>query len=121
SDTYTRANYGGLKPGMGFLIDLGEPMKVGLVKVTVSGQGASIGLRAGTSDPGNTSEGDQEIAESYTTIGQPLEDHSGTVMVFPVPEEQQEMQYLLVWITKLPAKESGGFGITVKEITLLTP
>jgi len=121
SDTYNRANFGGLKPGMGFLIDLGEPMKVGLVKVTVSGQGASIGLRAGTSDPGNTSEGDQEIAESYTTIGQPLEDHSGTVMVFPVPEEQQEMQYLLVWITKLPAKESGGFGITVKEITLLTP
>lgn len=121
SDGYNRANFGGLKPGMGLLINLGTPTAVGAVRVTVSAQGASIALRTGTSDPGNTSEGDGAIAADYTAVGQPLEDHGGTVMVFPVPEPEQQMQYLLVWITKLPATDEGRFAITLNEITLLTP
>jgi len=121
SDGYSRANFGGIKSGMGLLIDLGQPTAVGAVKVTVSAQGASVGLRTGSSDPGDTAEGDQGILDSYTEVGQELEDHGGTIMVFPVPEAQQRIQYLLVWISKLPATTDGRFKITVNEITVLTP
>jgi hypothetical protein len=121
TQTYTRANFGGLKPGMGILIDLGEAIKVRSVKVVVSRQGASIALRAGTTDPGNTSSGDKTINQTYTTIGQPFADHPGTTMVFPVPDDAQATQFLLVWITKLPPDNAGKFALGVNEITVLAP
>jgi len=40
-------------------------------------------------------------------------------MVLPVPEDAQSVQYLLVWITKLPQAEPGKFVITVNEIIVL--
>lgn len=121
SDGYNRANFGGIKEGMGLLINLGKPTAVGAVRVTVSAQGASIALRTGESDPGQTSEADKAVAEDFTSVGKSLEDHGGTVMVFPVPEDQQQMQYLLVWVTKLPADQDGKFRISVSEITVLAP
>ena len=121
TDEYLRANFGGLKPGMGILINLGSPTRVGAVRVVVSQQGASVALRTGASDPGDTTAGDATVASAYTTVGQPLDDHSGTVMVFPVPDVQQQLQYLLVWITKLPADNDGKFVLSVNEISILAP
>jgi hypothetical protein len=121
TDEYSRANFGGLKPGMGVLINLGTPTKVGAVKVTVSQQGASVSLRTGTTDPGNTSDGDQAIFGSYTVVGQALDDYGGTNMVFPVPAEQQMVQYLLVWINKLPADSNGKFVLSINEVSVLAP
>jgi len=106
---------------MGILINLGSPTRVGAVRVVVSQQGASVALRTGSSDPGDTTAGDATVASAYTAIGQPLDDHSGTVMVFPVPDVQQQVQYLLVWITKLPADNDGKFVLSVNEITVLAP
>jgi eukaryotic-like serine/threonine-protein kinase len=115
---YKSANFGGLKPGMGILINLGAPTKVKAVKVTVNLQGASVGLRTGTSDPGADSAGDQAIATGYTPIGSALEDQR-TVMVFAVG---QEVQYLLVWITKLPMDPAKGkYKLSVNEISVLAP
>jgi hypothetical protein len=121
TDEYKSANFGGLKPGMGILINLGAPTKVGLVRVVVNQQGASVALRTGTSDPGNTSAGDKQIADSYTPVGNGPADDKGVVMVFTVPEAQQTVQYLLVWITKLPANAEGQFVLSVNEITVLSP
>jgi hypothetical protein len=121
TDEYNQPKFGGLKPGMGLLINLGQPMKVGAVKVVVSQQGATMSLRSGSSDPGNTSEGDTTISTSYTPVGQESADRPGTVLVFTVPKEQQEMQYLMVWITELPydsAKKK--YQLTVNEITVLS-
>jgi hypothetical protein len=113
---YKTANFGGLKPGMGILINLGAPTKVKAVKLTVNLQGASIGLRTGTSDPGADSAGDQAIATGYTPIGTMLEDQR-TVMVFAVG---QEVQYLLVWITKLPMDPAKNkYKLSVNEISVL--
>jgi tRNA A-37 threonylcarbamoyl transferase component Bud32 len=121
TQNYNRPNFGGLKPGMGILINLGAPTKVRSVRVVVSQQGASVALRTGPNDPGNDSNGDKTIANGYVTVGQPLEDHSGTVMVFPVPDQQQDVQYLLVWITKLPATNDGKFALAINEITVFAP
>jgi eukaryotic-like serine/threonine-protein kinase len=121
TDEYAQAAFGGLKPGMGILINLGAPTKVTAVRVIVDQQGASVSLRAGTSDPGNTSDGDKSIANTFTPLGPSLDEHPGTNMVLPVPEDKQTVQYLLVWITKLPQAAPGKFVITVNEIVVLTP
>jgi hypothetical protein len=43
--------------------------------------------------------------------------------VFPVPPELQTMQYLLIWITKLPPDpaKGGKYSLSVNEITVLSP
>jgi len=121
TDEYNQANFGSIKPGMGILINLGAPTKVGAVKVMVSQQGAAMELRAGTSDPGNTSEGDKTISTSFTSISTP-NPQAGTNIVFAVPQDKQTVQYLLVWITKLPADADGKkFVLTVNEIEVLSP
>ncbi|HEX6872607.1 MAG TPA: protein kinase family protein [Micromonosporaceae bacterium] len=124
TDDYNAPYFGGskagagLKPGMGILIDLGQLTNVGAVKVELSQKNASVGLRTGTSAPESSSEGDKTISTTFRPIGAPLEDHSGTVMVFPV---QQEVRYLLVWITKLPANNDGKYVLAVNEISVLAP
>jgi hypothetical protein len=117
---YKSANFGGLKAGMGILINLGAPTKVSSVRVTVNLQGASASLRTGSSDPGATTAGDKTIMDTYTTIGSPLDDHGGTVLVFLV--DQKEVQYLLLWITKLPMDNTKSkYQIAVNEIKVNAP
>ena len=121
TDEYKTANFGGLKPGMGILINLGAPTKVGVVKVTVNLQGASVSLRTGPSDPGADSNGDKTISTSYTTVAPALDNFSGSVMVFAV-DDQKEVQYLLIWITKLPIDPSKQkYQLAINEISVLAP
>jgi hypothetical protein len=120
TDDYFQANFGGIKPGMGVLIDLGGPTQVTAVQVYTSSGGASITLKAGSTDPGNTSEGDNTIANTYTALGPSLDDFPGTNMVFAVPESDP-VEYLLIWITELPPNDQGSFSITINEIVVLAP
>jgi hypothetical protein len=121
TDEYNRPNFGGLKPGMGVLINLGAPTKVEAVRVVVGQQGATMELRTGTTDPGASSQGDADIASSYTALSNPAEDHSGTVAVFAISEERQTVQYLLLWVSKLPPNGEGKFALAINEIYLLAP
>jgi len=135
TDEYKKAYFGGtkegggLKPGMGILIDLGEAKQVGAVKITVNQKGASVSLRGGDADPGAALvsdptaliAADKDIAKNFATIGTPRDSFDGTVMLFPVPPDQAPTRYLLVWITKLPEKAPGKFVVTVNEIAVLAP
>jgi hypothetical protein len=96
---YNSPNFGGLKPGMGILINLGSPQDVFSVTVQFMNPGATVELKTGASDPGANSDGDKQVVDSYTTIAGP--DVVGSTKVFLVPEGQK-VQYLLVWISKLP-------------------
>jgi hypothetical protein len=113
------ADFGGIKPGMGILIDLGEPTQVAVVQVSVVQAGATIELRSGASDPGSTTEGDATIESTYTTIGTPLQ-NAGTTAVFTVPADHEPVQYLMVWISSLPETEPDNFQLTVNEVEVLT-
>jgi hypothetical protein len=73
-------------------------------------------LRTGTSDPGNTTAGDDTIAKNFTVIGTPNQ-QAATTTVFPV--DKDSVQYLLIWITKLPPNAEGKFVLTVNEIVVL--
>jgi hypothetical protein len=123
TETYTRPDFGAIKPGMGILIDLGAPTKIEAVKVVVNQTGSSVELRSGDSDPGKgitdpklARKADGDLVKAYTPIGQPFADYDGTTMVFSL--DDTTVQFLLVWITKLPPKGSG-FALTVDEITVI--
>lgn len=120
TQAYTQPAFGNLKPGMGILIDLGEPRHVSLVTVHLSTSGASAEMRTGERDPGNTSEGDEEIVESYRTVGEPFVRHDGTTMVFSGFDADEEYQYLLVWITEMPPdpESSGRYRIGVQQVSV---
>ncbi len=109
--------FGGLKPGMGILINLGEPRRVS-VEVTLSAPGASAQLRTGTADAEATKAGDQQIADTYqvgTVSPTEFTNHNGIKMVFEVTDPAQ---YLLFWITSMPQAADGQYQVGVQEIVL---
>ncbi|BCJ65490.1 hypothetical protein GCM10009779_18070 [Polymorphospora rubra] len=114
-----RGDFGGLKRGMGILIDLRQPREVTSVQVVLSTPGASAELLAGPGDPGSSAAGDNQIIDTYSTrIGEPFAKHDGTTMTFSAFQPDQQHQYLLVWITELPGSGNGKFKIGVQEITV---
>lgn len=115
TDTYTTADFGKLKPGMGILIDLGEPRHVASVRVELGTPGATAEIRAGETDPGNSSAGDAEIVETYTPVGEPQQ--GSTTMVFTAFDPEQTYRYLMVFFTELPPA-GDGFRVEVQQIAV---
>ncbi|MFD0786565.1 serine/threonine protein kinase, partial [Micromonospora azadirachtae] len=119
TDTYTTANFGNRKSGMGVWIDLGSQRTVKSVQVSLSSTGATAELLTGTTNPPSTSNGDKQLVQDYkkTRIGQPFEEHDGTTMAFDGFDADTQYRYLLFWITKLPPNDRG-YQIDVQEITV---
>jgi eukaryotic-like serine/threonine-protein kinase len=117
---YKTADFGNLKPGMGILIDLGQPRTVSSVQVTLSDSGASAELRAGNSDPGSSAAGDDQVTKSYKRVGEPFEAFDATKMSFTDFDPDQKYQYLLFFITEMPRTGDGPFPfkVGVQEIVV---
>jgi hypothetical protein len=107
--------FGGLKSGMGVLIDLGAKHHVVGVEVQFSAKGASAEMRVGQTLPPATKSGDAEVAGTYTVIGEPAQDLEAVKHMFVV---DGETQYLMLWITQMPQIEDGRYQIGVQEITV---
>jgi hypothetical protein len=116
---YGNPKFGGLKPGMGILIDLGEPRQVTSIRVQFTAAGATVQMRHGTSDPGASSNGDKKIGETYQNLGEPTVAEAN--WVFGGFDETQKYQYLMVWITEMPQDGSEGYQIGVQEISIEGP
>ncbi|MFD1364932.1 protein kinase family protein [Actinoplanes sichuanensis] len=117
---YNSAPFGGLKPGMGILINLGEKRALSEVQVTTSAPGATIDVRTGTSDPGDSSSGDDKVVKNFKSLSdEKPEKASGTKVYFSGFDPNEKYQYVLVFLTELPRAEDGDrFQISVSEIAL---
>jgi hypothetical protein len=105
------------KPGMGLLINLGSPRTVTDVRVETSAPGIAMDIRTGTSDPGNSSDGDDQIVKNYKKLGDgDTEKTDGTNAVFPVFDENQKYQYILVFITELPRDTDGKYRAEISKV-----
>ncbi|MEU6088634.1 protein kinase family protein [Streptomyces sp. NPDC047085] len=93
TDFYLSPKFGNLKSGVGMILDLGKVQQVGKVTVTFVGQ-TSVELRAAGSDAGS----EPTSFDAYTKVA----DGSGTTVVLH-PGKSLKTQYLLVWLTELPA------------------
>jgi hypothetical protein len=119
TDHYRRnPKFGGLKPGMGILIDLGEPRQVTSIRVQFTAAGATAQMRYGDSDPGSSSAGDDQIHRTYKDLGQP--EVAEANWAFGGFDESTKYRYLMLWITEMPP-DDGQYQIGVQEIAIQGP
>ncbi|GAA0305692.1 protein kinase family protein [Kineococcus aurantiacus] len=104
SQRYNSAAFGGLKDGIGLLLDLGAPVDVTSVALTAGGEGGAVSLLAA---PGDTPDGAQPVAAAPAAGGQ----QSLT------PAQPVRARYLTVWFTQLPTTD-GAFRVAVAEIAV---
>jgi hypothetical protein len=119
--SFKSPKFGNLKAGMGVLINLGRPRNLADVRVETSSSGVGMDIRAGTTDPGNNSQGDQKIVQTYTKLGEPDADAKadGTNRIFSVFDPNTQYQYVLVWLTELPPNDDGsGYKVSVNEVSI---
>jgi hypothetical protein len=117
TDHYNQANFGNRKPGMGILLNLGSPQSVSTVRIVFTVPGATVQLYSGTGDPGAngaTSQTDDQIRKTYKPIGaDPIDANSTSILA--VPDDVGKIQYLMIWISKLPPSD-GRYMVGISEI-----
>lgn len=102
---YTTSEFGNLKTGTGFLLDMGGPVTVSSVRLVLGSQvGADVEVRVG-----NTASLGLPVAATATDVG-------GTVpLTLPTPATGR---YVLVWFTRLPPDGQGHYQISVYGATV---
>jgi serine/threonine protein kinase len=104
TDWYTTADFGNLKPGTGLLLDMGRPVTLASVQVTLGSiPGADLELRAG----------DAPALASLAPVAQAT-DAGGVLRLHPA--QPARCRYLLLWFTRLPPDPSGTFQVSVSDI-----
>lgn len=103
SSTYESAEFGGLKDGVGLVVDLGRPSAVGGVTLDVRGTGGTVEVQTsgGPSLDGATVVGTADITGAPVDIG-----------FGPV-----ETQFLILWFTRLP-DTGDGFRVELARVQL---
>jgi serine/threonine protein kinase len=103
SQYYFTARFGNLKSGTGLILDMGKPVSLSSVTVTLGAiPGANVRIELGddsTRSPG-TLHGFKTVASQKNAGGE---------VTFPVTSKVTG-RYLLIWFTKLPPQDPGGGG-----------
>lgn len=102
TQTYTTAEFGALKSGVGLLVDLGEAREVSTVTLPSATAGLAVQLLAGDEAPSGDPEGMTEADATTTAEGE-------TVLV---ADGAGAHRYWLVWVSAL-AETGGGYSATV--------
>jgi hypothetical protein len=104
-------DFGGLKPGLGLVLDLGRTSDVSRVTVDLGGSGTDLQLRAAprsaATAPGRPGD--------FSTLAR-ADDASGQTVL--APARPVSSRFLLVWLTRLPPESGGTFRGFVHEISV---
>jgi hypothetical protein len=103
---YRTATFGGLKKGVGLLLDLGKPTALRTVQVGFSAAGADVELRVGDTLP--TDESSLRLVAADT---------KGDHVARLTAPSSTTARYVLVWITSLP-KDGEGYRVGVSELRI---
>jgi serine/threonine protein kinase len=101
---------GGLKSGVGLVLDLGSEQQVGSVEVSLVGSPTDVELFAtppGVNDP------PADLADARRIAGTTVDSTTGILRADP----EQRTRFLVVWLTKLPAA-TGGYRGEITEVTV---
>jgi len=105
SQWYATARFGALKKGTGLLLDMGRPVTVTSVRVSLVNSGANIRLRAGSKPVPAW----LHTVASVSGAGRTARLQPGT---------PAHARYLLIWFTKLPPDNAGTYQAAVYRITV---
>lgn len=103
---FNNPELGGLKDGVGLVVDLGEPAEVSRVQLTLQGRPTGLAVFAADEEPSDV--------DGLTRIAR--ENNARTEVDLDL-EQPVTTQYLVVWLTSLPAAE-GGYQGRVAEIVV---
>lgn len=104
TDWYATSHFGGMQPGTGLLLDLGSPVSVSSVQLTLGpAAGGSLELLAGS-----------EPAMPDLHVVATARDPGGTLTI-PVVSPVRG-RYLLIWFTSLPPDSTGTYQATVADV-----
>jgi hypothetical protein len=102
------SHLGGLKSGVGLLVDLGRPKAVRVAELALTAAGSTVEIRAGNSAPAQARDLPLVAGRDRAPDDLRLElDHA------------VRARYWLIWFTNLPPSGDGGFSIGVAEVALL--
>ena len=108
TERYDTSRFGGLKEGVGLLVDLGEPTAVEQVEVGLRG-GGDVELRA-ADEPGPD-------ATSFRVVAQ-ADDTDAVARL--VPGSPVTARYFLIWMTRLPEVDDRFQG-SISELFFVRP
>ncbi len=103
---------GGLKDGVGLVVDLGAQRSVGAVTLELDGQGSDVELRAA---PADDDAEPPEDPEDFRPVARTVGAAGRTTLS---PERAVDARYLLVWFTDLPAVGEAEFRGGVAELAV---
>ena len=105
---YQSDRFGGLKSGVGLLVDLGRPVTVRRVEVALTASGADLELRA--ADVAGTA------ADPLPPVVATTSNSASATPSVLSPPRGTTARYWVVWITKLPADPGGGYREGISEL-----
>ncbi len=108
------AKLGGLKPGVGLIVDLGQPVEVGRVKLTLVGTGTTLDVRVPATAPETTDTAPMTSQTAWKTVGQVSQAPTTVEVALQAPVTTR---FVLVYFTSLPAV-SGGFQAGIAEVSV---
>lgn len=107
---YKTARFGGIKSGVGLLIDLGSQRSIHAVEVGFSARGAKVELHASPTPPTT----DKTAVDRMPLVAAAVD---GKQVASLTPTAGLQARYLVVWITTLP-KEGGGYRVGISELRI---
>jgi putative peptidoglycan lipid II flippase len=108
------AKLGGLKPGVGLILDLGQAVSVGTVSLTMVGEPTAVEIRIPTTDaetvssPPMNSQSQWKVVASNSTTG-------ATADLSPAAPVMT--RFVMIYLTSLPAV-TGGFKAGIAEVSV---
>ncbi|WP_179229128.1 murein biosynthesis integral membrane protein MurJ [Parenemella sanctibonifatiensis] len=106
-----RSNFGGLKEGLGLVLDLGSPQLVSEVELLLSGDGTTVEIRVPADNRPDLTEPPTDSADDWTAVSESqVIGAEGTITVEPTTT-----RYVLVYITDLP-QEDGAYRAGIHEV-----
>jgi hypothetical protein len=109
---YGRADLGGLKPGVGLVVDLGQIRKIRSVVVGLTGTGTSLDLET------TTDELRPDSLTGFTEVADATRAGSQVTLTAPGPVRAR---WVLLWLTSLPQVGAGQYQGGISSITVRGP
>jgi hypothetical protein len=108
TDTYSAADFGNLKDGLGIVIDLGEVVQPTALTLETPSPGINYDIRVSdelSNDP-----------ETWRTVGKVRDSVARPVITFE--QEQIETRYLMIWIVAPLVQYDRGWSAAFSEISI---
>jgi putative peptidoglycan lipid II flippase len=108
------AKLGGLKKGVGYIIDLGQPVSVGMVTLVMVGQPTGLELRVPATDSAKVTAPPMGKAAEWTVVA--TNAAAGTNVDLSL-KDPITTRFVMIYITSLPAA-TGGYKAGIAEVSV---